>query len=196
VQHLYIPGLHVIRDRDDHCSPPNQPEEPVSNIKLYLPSAINVSSKVACDDRLCRIEFDLRQAQAHDALHELRDNLRLRSHVYADKDRFQWGQHQNTRSQGLLDCLEVKVSMAAAKYRTACHAISTLAPSLRQVGREVDFPALNNSDIKGLTDSSTPSHSRPSEGHRDIAWIWKQLGTLETSDELLQDSIALDYHPA
>jgi hypothetical protein len=138
----------------------------------------------------------LRQAQAHDALHELRNNLRLRSHVYADKDCFQQGQRQNTCSRGLLDRLEVKVSTAAAKYRTAHHAISTLVPSLRQVGREVDFPALNDSDIKGLTDSSTPSCSRPSEGHQDITWIWKQLGTLETSDKLLQDGIDLDYHLA
>jgi hypothetical protein len=77
MQHLYIPGLHVLHEWDDHHAPPNQPEEPVSNIKLYLPSAINVTSKVACDARLQRIECDLHQAQAHDALHELRDNLRL-----------------------------------------------------------------------------------------------------------------------
>ena len=185
VQHLYIPSLHVVHDHNDHCSPPHQPEELVSNIKLYLPSAINVISKVACDDWLCHIEFDLHQAQAHDALHELHDNLRLRSHVYADKDCFQWGQHQSTHSWGLLDCLEVKVSTVAAKYCTAHHAISTLAPSLHQVGWEVDFPALNDSDIKGLTDSSTPSCSHPSEGYWDITWIWKQLETLETSDKLL-----------
>jgi hypothetical protein len=81
VQHLYIPGLHVLREQDGRRAPPNQPEELVSNIRLYLPSAINVTSKVACNARLCRIECDLHQAQAHDALHELRDNLQLRSHV-------------------------------------------------------------------------------------------------------------------
>jgi len=89
VQHLYVPGLHVLRDRDDHCSPSNQPEEPVSNVKLYLPSGINATTKVTCDTRLRRIECDLRHAQAHDALHELRGSLRLRSHVYMDKDHFQ-----------------------------------------------------------------------------------------------------------
>jgi hypothetical protein len=106
----------------------------------------------------------------------------------------------------------VKVSAAAAKYRAARHAISTLAPSLNRGGWEVEFPVLNDSDIKGLTDSSTPTHSHPSEGqeapkakkkrlhqsegHREITWIWKKLGTLENSDELLQDGIALDPHPA
>ncbi|KAF8234662.1 hypothetical protein L208DRAFT_1434610 [Tricholoma matsutake] len=211
VQHLYIPGLHVLRERDDRHAPPNQPEEPVSNIRLYLPSAVNMTSKVACDARLQRIECDLRQAQAHDALHELRDNLRLRSHVYIDKDRFQRGQRQNTRSRGLLDRLEVKVSTAAAKYRAARHAISTLAPSLSRVGWKVEFPVLNDSDIRGLTDSSTPIHSHPSEGQeapkakknsktlhqsegrRDITWIWKKLGTLDNSDELLQDDLRIEF---
>ena len=214
MQHLYIPGLHVLRERDDRRAPPNQLEEPVSNIRLYLPSAVNVTSKVACDARLQRIECDLRQPQAHDALHELRDNLRLRSHVYIDKDRFQQGQRQNTRSRGLLDRLEVKVSAAAAKYRAARHAISTLAPSLGRVGWEVECPVLNDSDIRGLTDSSTPIHSHPSEGQeapkakknskmlhqsegsRNITWIWKKLGTLDNSDELLQDGIAFDLDRA
>jgi hypothetical protein len=74
-----------------------------------------------------------------------------------DKDRFQRGQRRNTRSRGLLDRLEMKVSAAAAKYRAARHAISALAPSLNQVGWEVEFPLLHDSDIKGLTDSSTPT---------------------------------------
>jgi hypothetical protein len=85
------------------------------------------------------------------------------------------------------------VSAAAAKYRAARHAISALAPSLSAVGWEVEFPSLHDSDIKGLTDSSMPTHSRPSEGRREITWIWKQLGTLEDSDELLQDGIPLYF---
>ena len=75
MQHLYIPGLHVLQEWDDHYTAPDQPEEPVLNIRLYLPSAIKETSKVACNARLCCIECDLRQAQAHNTLHELRDNL-------------------------------------------------------------------------------------------------------------------------
>lgn len=200
VQHLYIPGLHVLRNRDDSTL---QQEEEVSKIKLYLPSAIaNIS--VVCDHRLRYIEWELRQAQANDALHELRDNLRLRSYVYIDKDRFQRGQRHNTRSRGLVSRLEVKLDAAAAKYRVARQAISTLAPRLNQVGWEINFLALNDSDIKALTDSSLSEHyktsrtsrhsqarhsetSHPSEGRRDISWIWKRLGNVENVDEHLQD---------
>jgi len=107
----------------------------------------------------------------------------------------------------------VKISAAAAKYCATRHTISTLAPSLNQGGWEVEFPVLNDSDIKRLTNSSTPTHSHPSEGqevpkakkkkrlcqsegHCEITWIWKKLGTLENSNKLLQDGIALDPHPA
>jgi hypothetical protein len=91
----------------------------------------------------------------------------------------------------------VKVTAAAAKYRAARLAIKSLAPSLKQVGWDIDFPVLRDSDIKGLTDASAPTRSLTSrvqhlvpgqsEGRREITWIWKRLGTLENSDELLQD---------
>jgi hypothetical protein len=91
-----------------------------------------------------------------------------------------------------------------------------LALPLSQVGWERNFPVLYDSDIKGLTDSSTPEYikelrslskkSRPSkgckdkaprtsEGHRDITWIWKQLGNLDNTDELLQDGMSTCLPP-
>jgi len=134
IQHLYMPSLHVLCERDDHCLPPNQPEEPVSDIKLYLPSSITLDSNIVCNNRLCQLEWELHQAQAEDALHELCDSLHLWSYMYMDKDRFQRGQCQNTRSCGIIDHLEVKVNVAAAKYWVTQQAISTLASPLNQVG--------------------------------------------------------------
>jgi hypothetical protein len=120
-----------------------------------------------------------------------------------DKDHFQQGQCQNTWLHGIIDCLEVKMNAAAAKYLVAQQAISTLTSPLNPVGWVINFPILNASDIKGLTDASMPEHysrrthtsqgSRQdrnfheSEGHQDVSWIWKQLGSLENTDKLLQD---------
>jgi len=210
VQHLYMPGLHLLRKRDNHALPSNQREEEVSKIKLYLPSAVGSNSSFVHDLRLHQIEWELRQAQGNDALHDLRDSLRLRSFVYIDKDRFQRGQRRNTRSRGLANRLEVKVDAAAAKYRVARQAISALAPLLNQVGWEMNFPILNDSDITGLTDSSLSEHykkarmqkdgkkgkkgkTRPSEGRRDISWIWKRLGTVDAGDEQLQDDLRIEF---
>jgi hypothetical protein len=74
--------------------------------------------------------------------------------MYIDKYRFQCGQRYNTHSQGLVNCLETKVNAAAAKYKAARQAISVLTSSLGHVGQETGFPALNDSDITGLTDTS------------------------------------------
>ena len=117
VQHLYILGLHVLHGRDEHSLSSNQLQLPVSDIKLYLPSALTPASNIACNVRLYQIEWDLCQAQAQDALHELHDGLQLHSYVYMDKDCFQQGQHRNTCSRGLIDHLEVRVDVAAVKYQ-------------------------------------------------------------------------------
>jgi len=76
---------------------------------------------------------------------------------------------------------------------------------LSQVGWKRNLPVLNNSDIKGLTDSSIPEYikelhkkvqnckdktPRISEGHCDITWIWKQLGNFDNTDKLLQDGMS------
>jgi len=159
IQHLYMPSLHVLHKWDDHHLPPNQPEEPVSDIKLYLPSSITLDSNIACNNWLCQLEWELCQAQVQDALHELCDSLHLQSYVYMDKDCFQQGQCWNTWVHGIINHLEVKVNAAAARYWAAQQAISTLTP-LNQVGWAINFPILNASDIKGLTDMSMPKHYR------------------------------------
>ena len=51
---------------------------------LRLPSSLHLRS--ACLPILQQHEFRLREAQAYEALDELRDHLRLRSHMYKYKD--------------------------------------------------------------------------------------------------------------
>lgn len=161
IQHLYIPTLHITRARIEVNLSPGQHEEPVHLISLFLPSSITPRSRVACDIRLSQIEWDLRFAQANDALDELRDGLRLRSYLYIDKDRFLRGQHQNTRSRGVIERTEVKVKAAAAKYRAAREALKSLAALLSKIGWDITFPVLLATDIRGLSDTeeSTAANS-------------------------------------
>lgn len=187
VQHLYIPGLRLMRIRDENNAPSSQPvEEPVNDIKLYLPSSITIACRVACDLRLCQMEWDLRVAQANDALDDLRDALRLRSYVYKDKDRFQKGIARNTRSRGIIDRIEVKMNAAAARYRTARAALSGLAIRSNQGDWSVMFPPLKDGDIRGMSeaDDAAPSRGgRPSEGRRAMSWIWHRLGVVSPDTE-------------
>lgn len=152
IQHLYIPTLRIVRARLEANLPTGQHEEPAHSVPLFLPSSITPRSRVACDVRLSQMEWDLRFAQANDALDELRDGLRLRSYLFIDKDRFQRGQHQNTRARGVIDRTEVKIKAAAAKYRAAREALKSLAGSLLKIGWDATFPVLLVTDIRGLSD--------------------------------------------
>ncbi|PPQ96620.1 hypothetical protein CVT26_010684 [Gymnopilus dilepis] len=198
VQHMYIPSLRVIRSRtaEERSNPelPSPQETP-----LLLPSAI--PNNTPCDIRLRQIEFRLRQAQCNDALDDLRDALCLRSFVLIDKSRFQRGQRQNTRSQGIVDRIQAKVKAACNRYRAARNAIATLASFLQQVGWEDTFPALKDEDVRPLTPDDGPlGKGKPkggtrSEGRRNLTWIWTRIGdSLEfKEDARLDESLRIEW---
>ncbi|EDR12084.1 uncharacterized protein LACBIDRAFT_324502 [Laccaria bicolor S238N-H82] len=203
IQYLYIPHLRVIRACAS--SHPDGREERPEAIKLWLPSAIAHDLDNLCDMRLLNIEWQLREAQAHDALDELRESLRVCSYLYIDKDRFQFGQYMNTRSRTVISRVQTKVNASAAKYRVACAALTYLAPPLSKMGWVLDFPNLKDGDVHGLKDPEDDHLARrkpgkpksdrsvPSEGHRTISWIWTKFGTSiqDQEDEGLQDGTFL-----
>ncbi|KAF8871631.1 hypothetical protein BD779DRAFT_1453711, partial [Infundibulicybe gibba] len=193
VQHLYIPGLSMVRQQTPDDLPGHH-DERFKVIDLYLPSS--VPSHVLCDRRLPEIEWQLRQAQANDALDELRNALRLRSYLYIDKDRFQRGQNANTRSNTIIHRIEVRVSIAAAKYRRARLALLDLGRVLSKLGVDTSFPELRKKDIRGLSDPDDYLASRgPSEGRRTLSWIWCHLGDTsgDAEDRGLHDGLRIEW---
>ncbi|KAG6835952.1 hypothetical protein H0H93_012949 [Arthromyces matolae] len=189
IQHLYIPGLSLVRARDAAKS---SAEETPFEIPLYLPSSCPATAQ--CDPRLQTMEWDLRVAQAGDSLAQLRDALRLRSYLYMDKDRFQVGQRQNTRARSLIERVDAKKDAAAKKYRTARSALQRLSGPLAKVGLDTTFPDLRDGDIKSLRDrDGFHVGGRPSEGRHEMSWIWKRLGSLEQEDDLLQDDLRIEW---
>ena len=199
VQQLYMPSARIARleaqERSDHDT-----EEKVEDIELWLPSVL--PKKHSCDIRLRQMEWRLRQAQANDALDELRNSLRLWSHLYIDKDRFQRGQRANTRSRSVIHRIQARVDFAAVTYQNAralLHRLSKL-PGIDDVGWEPNYPILKPSDIRALSDpedtvpmrkKSGDAASAPatiaSEGHQTLSWIWRRLGerVLESEGEHL-----------
>ncbi|KAF5375506.1 hypothetical protein D9615_009182 [Tricholomella constricta] len=184
IEHLYIPALSLARsktaeDQDDHLA---------EKIPLMLPSSI--PRQLPCDTRLQEMEWMLRQSQANDALDELREGLRLQAYLYIDKDRFQRGQHHNTRSRGIIQQVKVKIDAAARKYRVAREALCRLAEMLGKVGWNASFPFLADSDIKQLSGNNDES-----EGRRTISWIWTRYGAGSQLDceEGLQDILRIEW---
>jgi hypothetical protein len=183
VQQLYIPGVCILRVRAERDRPDGEGPERTESMPLWLPSAIG--KKTVCDRRLREMEWGLRHAQASDALNELRDGLRLRSYLYIDKDRFQRGQRQNTRSRTIIQRADAKVQASATKYRVARSALMSLARTLSKVGWDTGFPQLATRDVRGIAVGLEDD----TEGRRTLSWIWTRLGVAAqvAGDQYLHD---------
>jgi hypothetical protein len=153
---------------------------------LWLPSALcNLNKHMSCDTRLLTIEWELRYAQAGDSLEEIRQNLRLRDHMYTFKRNWIRGQSANTRAQNALSRVEIKAAMAAERYRGARAAVSSLAPVLGKLGWDMRFRVLDKKDdVRGM---AVPKGGE-SEGRRQLSWIWLVEGVGDDKDEAVQDS--------
>lgn len=74
-QQLYMPTVSPLRSSAEMSSNARQAAFKPQDFLLYLPSALDY---LDCDRRLMEYEWEIRLAQAHDALNELRSQLRLR----------------------------------------------------------------------------------------------------------------------
>ena len=143
------------------------------SISLFLPSSLPKDSHIP--ESILMYEWKLREGQAYDALHDIRHNLRLRSHLFKHKDRFARGVRHNTRSNVTIAKVQVRIALAALKYRTARKALASLGASLPQIpdpNWNLSLRVLADEDIRGLSDGLMGD----SEGRRTVSWIWRTHG--------------------
>ncbi|KZT04662.1 uncharacterized protein LAESUDRAFT_657482, partial [Laetiporus sulphureus 93-53] len=145
VQQLYIPAVAILRSQNSDST-----SNVVPHARLYLPSEI--LDRVRCDPFLVDCEYRLRQAQAHDALENLRRHLRLRSHLYHIKDRFVRGQRPNTRARGIIDTVQRKVDTDAKRYRKARRAVEVLSIVVGDQTWRRELRQLDDGDIRGMSE--------------------------------------------
>lgn len=111
---LYIPPISRLRSRAEDClESDTQPHD----LPLWFPSQIVTQVKV--DERLRRIEWKNRYAQAFETLARLRQHLQVRAYLYKFKNRFVRGQGANTRARNNIDAVTTKIMAAAEEYRAA-----------------------------------------------------------------------------
>lgn len=206
IQHLYMPEVSVLRAREDGEASDKTAEIAPYDFKLYLPSSL--PRKTTCSSKLKNYEFRMREAQAFEALEELRQHLRLRTFMYNYKDRHFVGQSANTRCQNLIKRVQKKIAMSSSKYRAAHGALTTLSTSsaVSNVGWNMRLLPLEDNDIRPLRDvedgvpegskskkkkkvpNMPESGSKHSEGHRKLSWIWKVVGVAgDHANESLQE---------
>lgn len=162
VQLLYMPAVSQMRITDESDSLTS-----AVDAQLFLPSHIVNHTPVPYD--LMEFEWRLRFAQAHDALHDIRRLLLVRSQMFAAKDRFSRGQRQVTRSQNLLRGVQSRIDASATKYREFRIALLRLGPPLGKVGWDDELQVLQEADVRGLSAKESSS----SEGRVTMSWIWK-----------------------
>ena len=89
-QALYIPAVNSLRMQNndpagssDGTDVSSDSTDAAVSLELLLPSAIG--NRIPWDKRLGECEWLLRDAQAHDSLHKLRDSLRLKDYLLKEK---------------------------------------------------------------------------------------------------------------
>jgi hypothetical protein len=101
----HIPISDSTKPEDDH---------------LQLPSAFTTTQQTGLGlADLTAIEYDLREGQAHDALHAVREAIKTFNYNLAYKKTNIHGQRANTRAQSFLQSLSKDKVSAADKYRRA-----------------------------------------------------------------------------
>jgi hypothetical protein len=183
IQTLYTPAVQLLESRFESPSHSTSDIIKPEDSQLWLPSAL-CSKPIHCNERLLATEWELRYAQAGDALEEIRQYLRLRDYMYTFKRDWLRGQSANTRAQNALSHVEGRATAAAEKYRAAHTALSSLAHVLRKVGWDHKYKVLERkNDIRGM---SVPKRGE-SEGRRQLSWIWLVEGVGDDEDEVVQD---------
>jgi hypothetical protein len=176
-----MPAVALLRSTPDLTRGANDDADKQENFLLWLPSSLG--TRYACDRQLQELEWELRFAQAHDALNEVRQNIRLSSHLKAFKRTHICGQRASTRARSMLDLADAKKMASKLKYDTARAALIVLAPILGKFAWEGSLHVLQVADLHPLDDIA-PGQS---EGTRDISWIWKAPGALQNDNASLQD---------
>jgi hypothetical protein len=197
IQRIYMPCVEQLRNAPPATDSPSahvtssgpppasqMATEQPETTPLFLPSSVTVSLRtIGCIPDLAEKERRLRLAQADDALHELRRQLRI-SATLRDYKKVQVGgtsQKMNTRTRALLSRFHDKTMRCAERYSAAFKALLTLDPNGDWTHR------LKFLDHKKDLHSPRRDDDDPGESKRELSWIWlvsRDDGTATSSDEI------------
>ncbi|KAF8871980.1 hypothetical protein BD779DRAFT_1453348 [Infundibulicybe gibba] len=183
---LYIPPVALLCQKSQESESARN-ELPPHKIQLWLPSAIG--KKATFSRHLAEIEWKLRIGQAYESLDALRNNLRIRSHLFKFKDRFIRGQAANTRARNSIDLIQARVDVSGEEYRAARSALVSLGGLLGKVGWQEKLPILADSDKREISEGEFGI----SDGKQKLSWIWKSLEVAGGKDDSLRDALRIEW---
>ncbi|KAJ6575960.1 hypothetical protein DFH09DRAFT_915004 [Mycena vulgaris] len=145
----------------------------VQDIPLLFPSGLEADT--ACIPELQHFEFRLREGQAHEALHEMRHQLLVRTHEYKYKDVQIRGVRESMRSNSRIQGIEEQISRATATYQVARKALEVLGPRLGKMEWASVLQVLYEDDVRQMPEGTL-------EAARPISWIWLADGSAADAD--------------
>ncbi|KAG6819829.1 hypothetical protein H0H93_008178 [Arthromyces matolae] len=187
-----IPEAGIERSRRAKKTPEGTSDTKVENIQLWLPSEL-AANGVNVSYELRSYEWQLRHGQAHDALDEVRNGLRIQAYLYKHKDRYAVGVKANTRSNMAIQKATETVKEAAKRYRVARGALMTLANT------GIEIPLDWQSNLRPLRDEDcrklTEGLEGDSESRRTISWIWLEFPSAveQAEDPRLNDALRIEW---
>jgi hypothetical protein len=171
----FMPGLGAQLATQPATESSKRPEE----MRLHLPSSFPKDVR----DRICVADLPaeeerLRLAGAHEALRDLRRQLRIRIVAYQFKRKNTSSQAAYTKSQALQSGIEERIKKAVSCYRTAREALL----GLRGPGAWEDIlQVLRPEDIRGMNERALNDEEKDEERKARI------LAGLAPDEEMLDE---------
>ncbi|KAJ7105001.1 hypothetical protein C8R44DRAFT_545459, partial [Mycena epipterygia] len=200
VQTRFFPALSTLRELEDEARARAAETQPipgvkVSDIALWLPSAIVAASgpaakEVACKDEVFAHEYRLRVGQANEMLHEVRRLLLVRTHLYKLKDAHSRGVRANTRSADKIAALNDRIKRAAGRYRVARKALEDV--------RGLPRAQFSDPDRKKRRKKRSSPKKAKLDKERELSWIWvNRGGRHEPGDEVaMNEAVRVEWAKA
>jgi hypothetical protein len=132
-------------------------------------------------------EYRLHIGQASEALHDVRRQLLVRTHLYQLKDDYACGVRANMRSGDRIAALNHQIKRAAGGYRVARKALVALGQELGRNEWERTLLPLSEEDVRGLPRATfhDPDRKKKKKQKRrktsrkeplKMSWIWVAQG--------------------
>ncbi|KAJ7079804.1 hypothetical protein B0H15DRAFT_953890 [Mycena belliarum] len=199
VQTTFMPEVAVLRaaaaaERAEASGINPVAGELVQDLRLLLPSALEVG--VTCLPELQSFELQLRVGQAHEALHDLRHQLLVRTWAYQYKDTQVANNRDIMRSVSKIQGIDEQIKRATATYHVARKALEVLGPRVGQMEWASVLRVLHPDDVRQMPassfrrpggakkrkESARQKKKRRTESARPISWIWLADGSAADAD--------------
>jgi hypothetical protein len=161
----------------------NEVASPTKNPDAIIPLPSTMSELPPEWLDAAEVEENLRVAQCHEALEELRNLIARKSHLYREKRSISSGQRRNMKSYDRISKLENSMRLEVKRYDLGRGSLIRL----NALGRHLELLELRREHTKAIVSIFDPNARQQSKAK--LSWIWTvAIGKVDTDDQYVEDS--------